>query len=64
MYPSHNEMIKQLRALARERGLVFKTKNLRINGAQAYRLWDRERSEAVMDNMTLNSAYALLILCA
>lgn len=54
---SHNEALKEMRKTARENGLVFKKKNMTINGNTAWKFEDRQSGEVIIDNVLFWTAY-------
>lgn len=56
-HPTKAEMLKTLRAAAKERGLTFKEQNAYINGKQAYIITKRKTGEVLSKNHTLQSAF-------
>lgn len=58
-YHTYNEKIHIVRKEAKKHGLVLRAQNLYINGAQAYKLVDRESGETVYSNSWLSHLYDL-----
>ncbi len=56
-YKTKAEMLKSLRATAKELGLTFKEQDAYINGAQAYMVVDRKTGNTLSKNHTIQSAY-------
>lgn len=51
------EARKEINAIAKENGLVFKRQNATINDKQAYMFTDRKTGAKVIENCTFWSAY-------
>ena len=51
------EAAKEIRATAKENGLIFKKQNATINGAQAWMFTDRATGQKVLENCLFGTAY-------
>lgn len=54
---TYNQALKEIRKEARKAGLVFKKKNVRLNGAYLWKFEDRKMGDTVLDNCTFWTAY-------
>ncbi len=52
------EARKEINAISKKSGLVFKRQNATINGKQAYQFTNRATGSKVIENCTFWSAYA------
>lgn len=55
--PTNAQMVKELRAYAKARGLTFRKANHTVNNLTAYRFVDRKTGALVLDNCTLGATY-------
>ena len=53
------EMLKELRAAAKNLNMTFREQNNYINSQQAYEIVDRKTKRVLSSNHTLSSAYSL-----
>lgn len=54
---NHNELIKEIRLLCKNKGLTFKKSNKTFNGRALYYFIDRQSGIVTLSNMTLMSAF-------
>jgi hypothetical protein len=54
---THNEVIKEIRLLCKNKGLTFKKSNRTFNGKPLYYFIDRQSGSVTLSNMSLMSAY-------
>lgn len=54
---NHNELIKEIRLLCKNKGLTFKKSNKTFNGKALYYFIDRQSRIVTLSNMSLMSAY-------
>jgi len=54
---NHNELIKEIRLLCRNKGLTFKKSNNTFNNKALYYFIDRQSGTVTLSNMSLMSAY-------
>jgi len=54
---NHNELIKEIRLLCKNKGLTFKKSNKTFNGKALYYFIDRQSGIVTLSNMSLMSAY-------
>lgn len=53
------EARKEINAIAKENGLLFKRQNATLNGVQAYMFTSRSGGEKIIENCTFWSAYEI-----
>jgi hypothetical protein len=54
---NHNELIKEIRLLCKNKGLTFKKSSTAFNGKALYYFIDRQSGIVTISNMTLMSAF-------
>ena len=54
---NHNELIKEIRLLCKNKGLTFKKSSTTLNGKPLYHFIDRQSGIVTLSNMSLMSAY-------
>jgi hypothetical protein len=54
---THNELIKDIRLLCKNKGLTFKKSSTSLNGKPLYHFIDRQSGIVTLSNMSLMSAY-------
>jgi len=57
MTHTHNEVIKDIRLLCKNKGLTFKKSSTTLNGKPLYHFIDRQSGIVRLSNMSLMSAY-------
>lgn len=58
---NHNELIKDIRLLCKNKGLTFKKSSTTLNSKQLYHFIDRKSGITKFSNMTLLSAYDIAL---
>jgi len=56
---SRNDAMKEIRSTARQYGLVFKKRNIKINNSPSFRFDSRASGQTIISNCTFWSAYEL-----
>ena len=54
---THNEIVKEIRFLCKQKGLTFKKSNRTFNGKALYYFIDRQSGIVKYSNMILSTAY-------
>jgi hypothetical protein len=54
---NHNELIKEIRFLCKNKGLTFKKSSTTLNGKPLYHFINRQSGIVTLSNMSLMSAY-------
>ncbi len=57
LHINNSDAIKEVRKIAKQNGMTFKTQNSKINGTQAYQFIDRETGIVKGSNFTVWTAY-------